>query len=101
MGARNVYIIKADIVEKYVVGEYVGKEREFKERGVFPDNESFLEFLGRSDYISELKKRGEKRVIFHISAKDSALIETIKKELENSGFTRIKKVTAKLHTNNP
>ncbi len=90
MGARNIYIIKAERIENYIIGEYVGKKGIFKEIDVFSNRESFLDYLTDSNYISKLKKRGGRRVIFHISLKDKGLIETIKKDLKSSGFIRIK-----------
>ncbi len=89
MGVREIYIKKAERVDNYSIGEYVGKDKRWKEQGVFGSKEELVGYLqGNDKYVSGLRKRGSKlRINVEIGDKDIA--KTIIDELKRIGFMRV------------
>lgn len=89
MGIREIYIKKAERIERYSIGEYVSGDKHWKEISVFESKEELVDYLqGNDKYVTQLRKRGPKlRINIEIGNKDIA--KTVIEELKRIGFMRV------------
>jgi hypothetical protein len=100
MGRRIVYIRKAENIDTYFIGEYVGSDNKtWKEQRVFQSPQEVINYLGNSDdkYAQELRGRRNLGIIVKVPNNEG---DSLIKSLEGikSRFDRI--VIRKAPSNN-
>jgi len=80
MGRRIIYIKKAEIVSRYYLGEYVGRDSTWKEQEVFQSPQELVDYLGNNNekYASELRRRKNLGIIVNVpNAEGESLVQAL------------------------
>lgn len=82
--ARNIYVKKAEVIDRYVIYEKTEDGRDL-EKLEFGDRQGLINYFlnGNDDYINKIRKRG-KRVFINLNISDKDTLDDLEKILSKS-----------------